>query len=41
MLTLLLMGGLHESRKNLREKDFPLVDVENLEMEGVLKERCF
>lgn len=41
MLTHLLMGGLHESRKNLREKDFPLVDVENLEMEGVLKERCF
>lgn len=41
MLTHLLMGSLHGSRKNLREKDFPLVDVENLEIEGVLKERCF
>lgn len=34
-------NGLHERRKNLREKGFSLVDMENLEMEGILKERCF
>lgn len=34
-------NGLHERRKNLREKGFSLVDMENLEMEGILKERFF
>lgn len=32
---------LHKRRKNLREKGVSLVDMENLEMEGILKERCF
>lgn len=31
-------NGLHERMKNLREKVFLLVDMENLEMEGILNE---
>lgn len=29
--------GLHERRKNLREKNFSLVDMENLEVESLWK----
>lgn len=41
MIIHLLMGGLHERRKNLREKDFSLMNVEYLKMDGILKERFF
>lgn len=34
-------NGLHERRKNLRKRGFSLVDMEGLEIEGILKERCF
>jgi len=35
------VGGLRERRKNMREKGFSLVDMENLKMEDILKGRRF
>lgn len=41
MITCLLMSDLHEGRNNLREKDFSLMNVEYLKMDGILQERFF